>query len=258
MNHASLCFANAVDELLRKHHPANHPFFRKLRKRGREAVANIAFLDGLYLRYQSAMHATRVMVYFLPHLDAVDLRMTKLHILADDDGLAERDNHQYQLRRTWEYLMRQPPSLADTALAGLEELKTSVDPFTANFIAATQSLYPRSLGPFVIVESLADEWIGALLDALGPHCPGLDRTAYFRDNLFRGVEVEHRNEARRLASAVFDRWPEHEPEAEVGASQMAIALDDLWHGCELLLEDTVGKAPDFGDDPSPQEREPTP
>lgn len=239
MSSASVAFERAVDDLLRTHRPSKHPFFDKLVGAGARAVEHVEFLDGLYRRYQSAMHATRVMIYHVPHLDAVDLRMAKLRILSDDDGLAYGDNHQSQLRRTWEYLMRSPPSLDDDQLAGLDALKTIVDVHTAAFISTVQNIYPLSLGPFVTIESMADEWIGLLFRAMKPHCRDLEQTDYFRENLFKGVEVTHKNEARRLASVVFERWPEFEPAAEAGALQMAVALNDFWAGCENWLEDKL-------------------
>lgn len=70
-------------------------------------------LDELYTRYQAAMHATRVMGYFLPHLDSIDLRIAKIRVLADDDWVEGGDSHHAQLRRTWVTMLGREPTMSD-------------------------------------------------------------------------------------------------------------------------------------------------
>ena len=78
------------------------PFFRTP---GLPCPARLAsdpcVLGQIHLLYQSAMHATRAAVYYLPHLDRPALRKRKLQIFIDDDGLADGDTHHYQLTRAF-------------------------------------------------------------------------------------------------------------------------------------------------------------
>ena len=64
-------------------------------------MSDPSFLGQILLVYQSAMHATRAAVYYLPHLDSPALRKRKLQIFIDDDGLPNGDTHHYQLTRAF-------------------------------------------------------------------------------------------------------------------------------------------------------------
>src|SRR5437879_5601102 len=104
-------FRCTIALLCKKHKPSNHPFFARLANQETEELWSSGFWDELYKRYQAAMHATRTMGYFLPHLDTIALRVRKLHILAEDDGLPKGDTHHYQLRRTWTAMLGRPPAM---------------------------------------------------------------------------------------------------------------------------------------------------
>ena len=73
------------------------PFFESLAAMPHWAAGHPSFLGQIHLIYQSAMHATRAAVYYLPHLDSPALCKRKLQIFVDDDGLAGGDTHHYQL-----------------------------------------------------------------------------------------------------------------------------------------------------------------
>jgi hypothetical protein len=76
------------------------PFFRNLAALP-YVVSDPVLLGSIHLIYQSAMHATRAAVYFLPYLDSPALRKRKLQIFIDHDGLAGGDTHHYQLTRAF-------------------------------------------------------------------------------------------------------------------------------------------------------------
>ena len=92
---------NALAVIFEEHRPSRMPFFERLAKLPRAVARDPALLGQIHLVYQSAMHATRAAVYYLPHLDRPGLRKRKLQIFIDDDGLADGDTHHYQLTRAF-------------------------------------------------------------------------------------------------------------------------------------------------------------
>jgi hypothetical protein len=94
-------FPEAMIAMLEGHRPSRMPFFDNLAAMPHWAASDPSFLGQIYLIYQSAMHATRAAVYYLPHLDSPALRKRKLQIFIDDDGLADGDTHHYQLTRAF-------------------------------------------------------------------------------------------------------------------------------------------------------------
>src|SRR5438876_871649 len=94
-------FADKMKALLEEHRPSRMPFFGRFAGLPRTVASDAALLGQIHLIYQSAMHATRAAVYYLPHLDSPALRKRKLQILIDDDGLAGGDTHHYQLTRAF-------------------------------------------------------------------------------------------------------------------------------------------------------------
>ena len=80
-------FPNTMAAMLVEHRPSRMPFFGRLAALPGTVVGDPSFLGQIHLIYQSAMHATRAAVYYLPHLDSPALRKRKLQIFIDDDGL---------------------------------------------------------------------------------------------------------------------------------------------------------------------------
>ena len=184
-------FRAEASALWEQYRSSKHPFFSRLKSSPTAVIRSPAFLEELYKRYQGAMHASRSMAYRMPHLDAIDLRMAKFKVLADDDGAANGDSHHYQLRRTWTEMLGHPPAMTDDEFGDLDELRKVLDPATAQFVSLCQELYPHSLGPWIMVEGLAHDWIGALQNGLYPHFPGLEKSDYFRENYANCIEVKH-------------------------------------------------------------------
>src|SRR5437870_10854742 len=94
-------FPLVIKALLEEHRPSRMPFFQHLAGLPYAVASDPALLGQIHLHYQSAMHATRAAVYYLPHLDSPSLRKRKLQILLDDDGLPGGDTHHYQLTRAF-------------------------------------------------------------------------------------------------------------------------------------------------------------
>src|SRR6266403_5091239 len=94
-------FPNTMAAMLEEHRPSRKPCFGRLSALPRTVASDPCFLGRIHLVYQSAMHATRAAVYYLPHLDSPALRKRKLQILVDDDGLPGGDTHHYQLTRAF-------------------------------------------------------------------------------------------------------------------------------------------------------------
>lgn len=230
--------SDTLAELIGKYRSSRHPFFARLANYPSQKLRDGMLLDDLYARYQAAMHATRVMLYFIPHLDNVDLRIVKLRILTDEDGAADGDTHQFQLRRTWEFMLGRPPRITDAEFGELDELKGKLDTATASFVELTKEIYPLSLGPWLIIEGLAHDWIGALLQGLTPHFPGIEATDYFRENYTNCLEERHASESLDVTVKVLHKRPDLLEETVNGAQRMGEGLDAFWSGLENLLSQT--------------------
>src|SRR6266478_726589 len=142
-------FPGAIKALLEQHRPSRMPFFRHLAVLPFAVASDPSFLGQIHLIYQSAMHATRAAVYYLPHLDSPALRKRKLQIFIDDDGLAGGDTHHYQLTRAFRNIGAKCV-LGDEEFGSHEEVCRRLDPETAHFVRLAQRLY-RSLGPWSVV-----------------------------------------------------------------------------------------------------------
>jgi hypothetical protein len=225
----------SIAELMELYRPSRHSFFSLLAEYPTAKLHARGLLDELYLRYQAAMHATRVMVYFLPHLDDVESRTLKLQILTDEDGVSDGDSHQYQLRRTWAVMLGRAPLAKDEIFGELSDLRKELDPRTTEFVSLVEEIYPLSLGPWVIVEGLAHDWIGALLQSLTPHFPGIGATDYFRENYTSCLEEKHAQHSLDTTLRVITRRPELLEETIDGARKMGQGLNNLWTNLESLL-----------------------
>ena len=185
------------------------------------------------------MHACRAMGYFLPHLDTIGLRVIKVKILAEDDALANGDTHHYQLRRTWTFMLGRLPLMQDEEFGELDDLCLRLDSSAASFVELVQTIFPQSLGPWVIVEGLSHDWIGALLHSLEAHFPGLGETDYFTQNFSNCVEIKHAAESLEAAASVLRSRPELLDETLNGAVKMAEGFDSLWSGFNDTLEGSL-------------------
>src|SRR5437016_13433570 len=119
--------------MLEEHRPSRMPFFGRLAAMPRAAASDPVLLGQIYLIYQSAMHATRAAVYYLPHLDSPALRKRKLQIFTDDDGLAGGDTHHYQLTRAFRNIGANI-RLEDEEFGEPAELCNHLDAETAHFV----------------------------------------------------------------------------------------------------------------------------
>ena len=163
-------FPAAIRAIAEQHRPSRLPFFQNLAGLDRTIATDPTFLGRIHLIYQSAMHATRAAVYYLPHLDSPALRKRKLQIFVDDDGLPGGDTHHYQLTRAFRNIGAELV-LDDEDFGDPEELCRHLDGETAEFVRLAQTLYSRSLGPWCAVEAMSVDWIRALADALSVHFP---------------------------------------------------------------------------------------
>ena len=71
-------FPAAMREIAEQHRPSRMPFFQNLARLDGMIATDPIFLGQIHLIYQSAMHATRAAVYYLPYLDSPTLRKRKL------------------------------------------------------------------------------------------------------------------------------------------------------------------------------------
>src|ERR1700731_3180315 len=173
-------FPGAMSRLAEQHRPSRMPFFRNLATLDHAAASDPAFLGQIHLHYQSAMHATRAAVYYLPHLDSPSLRKRKLQILLDDDGLPGGDTHHYQLTRAFRNIGAKS-LLGDEEFGDPAKLSNHIGAETLCFVRLARKLYARSLGPWCAVEIMSVDWMQALADALSVHFPQFSDEPYFEE-----------------------------------------------------------------------------
>ncbi|MGJ5676540.1 MAG: hypothetical protein ACR9NN_23540 [Nostochopsis sp.] len=228
-------FQKFLDELYEEHLPSKHPFFSYLAQISPDKLRSPDLLGNLYIRYQAACHATRVMVYFVPYLDSPGLRVRKLRIISDDDSLKDGDTHHYQLSRAFAN-MGANLLIDNEDFGSLDSLQKKLDPITADFVSLVQEIYPKSLGPWCVIEMFADNWMRALMNSLS-HCfPLVKEEPYFAECFSEGVEERHAQEARELSKIILMGSPELLESTIEGAKKMASGLDMLWWGLEKLVK----------------------
>ncbi|PMB03111.1 hypothetical protein CEN49_24125 [Fischerella thermalis CCMEE 5273] len=230
-------FSRFLDEIYQMHLPSKHSFFACLAKFPPEKLCSPNLLGNLYIRYQAACHATRVMVYCVPHLDSPALRVRKLRIISDDDSLKDSDTHHYQLSRVFRN-MGAELLIADEDFGSLDDLQKKLDPMTADFVSLVQNIYPKSLGPWCVIEMFADDWMRALMNSLSHSFPLIKEEPYFAECFSQGVEERHAQEAREITKFILMRSPELLTPTMEGAKMMATGLDKFWFGLEKLLRDS--------------------
>jgi hypothetical protein len=229
-------FANRVKRIAHEHRPSRMPFFGNLAALPYDVVSDPVLLGTIHLIYQSAMHATRAAVYFLPYLDSPALRKRKLQIFIDDDGLASGDMHHYQLTRAFRNIGARCV-LEDEEFGTPDELTRHLDAETAAFVRLVPKLYAKSLGPWCVVEVLSIDWMRALAGALAVHFQGFASEPYFADCFSQMVEERHAQEALAITQTVLRRRPELMAATLRDARSIAIALDSVWMQLDRIVAD---------------------
>jgi hypothetical protein len=226
--------------MLEEHRPSRMPFFGRLAALPGTVVGDPSFLGQIHLIYQSAMHATRAAVYYLPHLDSPALRKRKLQIFIDDDGLPGGDTHHYQLTRA--FLSIGAKCLLDEEEFGEPaELCHYLEAETAHFVQLAPKLYSRSLGPWCAIETLLVDWMRALAEALSAHFPHFKHEHYFADCFSQKVEERHAAEALEVTQMVLRARPELLHETLRDAEMMAEALDGVWTHLDRIARSAAGR-----------------
>ena len=220
-------FQSAMTAMLEEHRPSRMPFFARLAAMPHSAAGDPSFLGQLLLIYQSAMHATRAAVYYLPHLDSPALRKRKLRIFVDDDGLPGGDTHHYQLTRAFRNIGA-ICVLEDEEFGDPRELRRYLDGETAYFVEIARRLYSSSLGPWCAVETMSVDWMRALAEALSVHFPQFKHEPYFEECFSHMVEERHATEALEVTQLVLTARPELLAETFRDAKTIAEALDGVW------------------------------
>ena len=230
-------FPSVIRGFLKEYRPSRMPFFRRLANLPFSVASDPILLGQIHLIYQSAMHATRAAVYYLPHLNNPALRKRKLRILIDDDGLPKGDTHHYQLTQAFlnigaKFLLK------DEEFGDLEELCGHLDAETARFVRLAQELYGRSLGPWCAVEVLSVDWMRALAEAISVHFPEFINEPYFRECFSQRVEERHADESLAVTQIVLKGRPELLPETLRDARMIAAALDGVWTHLDRIVRNT--------------------
>jgi hypothetical protein len=229
-------FAAAIAQIAAYYCPSRSPFFDRLRNLSDDAAKSPELLGKIHLVYQSAMHATRAAVYYLPHLDSPAMRKRKLQIFVDDDGLQGGDTHHYQLTRAFrnagaKFL------LDDEDFGAPEQLCRHLDAETAKFVHLSTTLYRRSLGAWCVVELMSDTWMRALAESLSAHFPAISAEPYFADCFSQGVEERHADESLAVTTMVLQAQPELFVETVRDAELMAEALDGVWERLDSIVRE---------------------
>jgi hypothetical protein len=258
-------FPSMIRSLLKEHRPSRMPFFRHMANLPFPVASDPVLLGQVHLIYQSAMHATRAAVYYLPHLDSPALRRRKLRILIDDDGLPAGDTHHYQLTRAFLNIGAKS-LLADEEFGDLEKLGDHLDAETVHFVRLARELYGRSLGPWCAVEVLSVDWMRALAEAISVHFPEFINEPYFRECFSQRIEERHADESLAVTQIVLKGRPELLPETLRDAGMMAEALGGVWAHLDRIVRNARRRARSNGalryvervlpssDEPDPGER----
>ncbi len=225
---------NALAAILEEHRASRMPFFLRLPGLPHALASDSGLLGQIHLVYQSAMHATRAAVYYLPHLDRPALRKRKLRIFIDDDGLADGNTHHYQLTRAFRSIGAEC-LLDDEEFGELGELCHYLEGETADFVRLAPKLYARSLGAWCAVEMLSADWMRALADALSVHFPHFRHEPYFEECFSQQVEERHAAEALEVTQIVLRARPELLDETLRDARIMAEALDGVWAHLDRIV-----------------------
>jgi hypothetical protein len=228
-------FPVAIRAIAQQHRPSRMPFFHNLAGLDHAIATDPTFLGQIHLIYQSAMHATRAAVYYLPHLDSPALRKRKLQIFVDDDGLPGGDTHHYQLTRAFRNIGARL-ALNDEEFGEAEELCRHLDGETAQFVRLAKQIYSRSLGPWCAVEVMSVDWLRALADALSVHFPQFVDEPYFKECFAEMVEERHAEEAVSITQMVLTARPTLLSETLGNAEIMAEALDGVWTHLDRLVQ----------------------
>jgi pyrroloquinoline quinone (PQQ) biosynthesis protein C len=228
-------FPTAMTAMLEEHRPSRMPFFGHLAAMSRTMVSDPSFLGKVHLIYQSAMHATRAAVYYLPHLDSPALRKRKLQIFIDDDGLPDGDTHHYQLTRAFRNIGAKC-LLQDEEFGDPEDLCRHLDGETAHFVRIARALYSRSLGPWCAVETMSVDWMQALAEALSVHFPEFKHEPYFEECFAHGVEERHAAEALEVTQSILRKRPDLLAETLRDAKTIAEALDGVWTQLDRIVQ----------------------
>jgi hypothetical protein len=228
-------FPVAIRALAERHRPSRMPFFRNLAALDLAVARRPSLLGQIYLIYQSAMHATRAAVYYMPHLDRPALRKRKLQILVDDDGLPGGDTHHYQLARAFRNIGAEC-LLGDEQFGDPDELCRYLDGETAHFVRLAKTLYSRSLGPWCAIEVMSVDWMRSLAGAVSVHFPHFAAEAYFAECFSEMVEERHAEESVTVTQMVLKERPELLPETLENAQVMAAALDGVWLQLDRVVQ----------------------
>lgn len=220
-------FPRLINTMLEEHWPSRMPFFSRLAAMPRSLAREPSFLGQIHLIYQSAMHATRAAVYYLPHLDSPALRKRKLRIFVDDDGLPDGETHHYQLTRAFRNIGARC-LLDDEEFGAPDELCRHLEAETAHFVRIARTLYSRSLGPWCAVETLSVDWMRALAEALSVHFPLFKDEPYFEECFSHMVEERHAAEALEVTQTVLAACPQLLAPTLRDAKITANALDGVW------------------------------
>src|SRR6516165_2341647 len=232
---------NALAAILEEHRASRMPFFLRLTGLRRALASDPRLLGQIHLVYQSAMHATRAAVYYLPHLDRPALRRRKLRIFIDDDGLADGDTHHYQLTRAFRAIGAKC-LLDDEEFGDPAELCHYLEAETADFVRLAPKLYSRSLGAWCAVEMLSVDWMRALADALSVHFPRFRHEPYFEECFSQQVEERHAAEALEVTQIVLESRPELIEETLRDARLIAEALDGVWAHLDRIVRTAEANA----------------
>jgi hypothetical protein len=228
-------FPIAIRAVTERHRPSRMPFFGNLAALDHAIARDALLLGQIHLIYQSAMHATRAAVYYLPHLDSPALRKRKLQIFVDDDGLPDGNTHHYQLTQAFRSIGAKC-LLHDEDFGSPKELCRYLNGETARFVRLAQKLYSRSLGPWCAIEAMSVDWMRALADAISAHFPQFANEAYFAECFSAKLEERHAEEALSTTQLVLQARPELLPETLENAGLIAEALDGVWIQLGRIVE----------------------
>lgn len=240
-DNAHVEYRRTINELFAAHRPSDHSFFAALAAAPTAVATNGGILREMYTRYQAAMHATRVAIYFMPGMNTPKQRQTKVKIILDDDS-PDIETHHKQLENLFTSLgATAVPQMND--FGDLEDVLADIvtDDNTARFVTFADKNYRDGLGGWTLFEVMSDDWISALAKAFEPHFEGkrdwLYGLQYFDEIATGHVEIEHMLQSLALTEELIKRHPDRADKQIELANEMALEIDGLWANLQGLISE---------------------
>jgi hypothetical protein len=114
---------------------------------------------------------------------------------------------------------------------------------TSTFVRLVEELYPRSLGPWCVIEALSFDWMTGLCEGLTVHFPGIQAEPYFAECFDNEVEEKHASVSLEITEQIIAERALLVPEVIASAKWFATQLNGVWDDMLMVCHKTPLKTP---------------